>query len=137
MAHNHALLTHICWYSWRRQRRVAQAALSKEAVRSFSPILTKEATLLVSALLTNPPSSDRTKHLQRAGTSAIMSIAYDYPTVISEYDTTIKEIDNYNKRIAYAAMPGNFLVELFPWMTYIPERSYIKSSHIFVADTNP
>ncbi|KAI9454042.1 cytochrome P450 [Lactarius psammicola] len=104
---------------WRRQRRAAQAALSKEAVRSFYPILTKEATLLVSALLTN---NDRIKHFQRVGASATMSILYDYPTLMSEHDTIIEEIDDYNKRVAYAAMPGNFLVDLFPWMMYIPER---------------
>jgi len=55
-----------------------------------------------------------------------MSILYDYPTLISENDTTINEIDTYNKRVTYAAMPGNFLVEFFPWMMYIPERLYIK-----------
>ena len=125
MAHNRSLLTRKYRYSWRRQRRAAQAALSKEAVRSFYPILTKEATLLVSALLTNSPSSERSKHFQRAGTSVVMSILYDYPTLMSEHDATIKEIDNYNKRAAYAAMPGNFLVEFFPWMMYIPERLYV------------
>ncbi|KAH9015708.1 cytochrome P450 [Lactarius hengduanensis] len=91
--------------SWRRQRRAAQAALSKEAVQAYYPVLTKEATVLVSALLTNSSSSDRTKHFQRAATSAIMS----------ELITTINGIE-------YAATPGNFLVESFPWMMYIPER---------------
>ncbi|KAI9442995.1 cytochrome P450 [Lactarius indigo] len=108
--------------SWRRQRRAAQAALSKEAVQEYYPVLTKEATILVSALLTNPFSSDRTKHFQRAAASAIMSILYDYPTLISEQDTAIKGIDNYNKRAAHAATPGSFFVEFFPWMMYIPER---------------
>ena len=123
------LLTLDSSYSWRRQRRAAQVALSKDAVRNFYPILTKEATLLVSALLTNSPSSDRIKHFQRAGASVIMSILYDYPTLMSEHDMTIDEIDNYNKRAAYAAKPGNFFVEFFPWMIYIPERLY-KISHI-------
>ena len=111
------------WCSWRRQRRAAQVALSKEAVRDFYPILTKEATLLVSALLTDSSSSDRMKHFQRTGTSVIMSILYDYPTLTSEHDQIIEKIDKYNKRVGRAGMPGNFLVELFPWMMYIPERS--------------
>jgi cytochrome P450 len=126
VARNYVLLTLDSPYSWRRQRRAAQVALSKEAVRDFYPILTKEATLLVAALLTNSPSGDRTKHFQRTGTSVIMSILYDYPTLMSENDTTINEIDNYNKRAAYAATPGNFLVEFFPWMLYIPARLYIR-----------
>lgn len=126
MARNYGLLTLDSLYSCRRQRHVAQVALSKEAVRSFYPILTKEATLLVSALLANSPSGDRIKHFQRAGTSVIMSILYEYPTLMSEHDTTIDEIDNYNKRAAYAATPGNFLVEFFPWMIHIPARLYIR-----------
>ena len=77
MEHNDVLLTNKYRYSWRRQRRAAQAALNKEAVRNFYPTLTKEATLLVSALLTNSSSSDRVKHFQRIGTSVIMSILYD------------------------------------------------------------
>ena len=125
MAHTQALLTNEYRYSWRRQRRAAQAALSKEAERNFHPILTKEATLLVSVLLTNSSSSDPMKHFLRTGTSVIMSILYDYPTLISEHDTIIEQIDKYNQRIARAGRPGNFLVELFPWMMYIPERSYI------------
>ena len=112
------------WYSWRRQRRAAQAALSKEAVQDFELILTKEATLLVSALLTGSSNSDHQKHFQRAGTSVIMSILYDYPTFISERDTIIKEIDTVTRRVCHAAKPGNFLFELFPWMMYIPERLY-------------
>ncbi len=124
------------WNRWRRQRHAAQIALSKEAVRSFHPILTKEATLLASSLLTNSPSSDGIKYFQRTGTSAAMSILYDYPTVISEDDTIIEVIDNYNKRVAYSAIPGNFLVELFPWMMYIPERSYAKIHLRCLVNTN-
>lgn len=112
------------WYSWRRQRRAAQAALSKEAVRDFELILTKEATRLVSALLTGSSNSDHPKHFQRAGTSVIMSILYDYPTAIPGRDTIIKEVDTFTRRVSYAAKPGNFLFELFPWIMYIPERLY-------------
>jgi hypothetical protein len=126
MVRNYVTLSLNFSYSWRRQRRAAQVALSKEAVRSFYPILTKGATLLVSSLLANLPSGDLIKHFQRTGTSVIMSILYDYPTLKSEHDTTINEIDNYNKRAAYAATPGNFLVEFFPWMIHIPARLYIR-----------
>ena len=93
-------------------------------MRDFELILTKEATLLVSALLTGSSNSDHQKHFQRAGTSVIMSILYDHPTVISERDTIIKEVDTFTRRVSYAAKPGNFLFKLFPWIMYIPERLY-------------
>ena len=122
------------WYSCRRQRRAAQAALSKEAVQNFHPIFTKEATLLASALLTSSSSCDRTKHFQRAGTSVIMSILYDYPSILSEHDAIVEEIYTFNNRVSHAAAPGNFLVELFPWMMHIPERSYtgFPANHLLI-----
>jgi hypothetical protein len=56
------------WYSYHHKRHAAQAALSKEAVQNFHPILTKEATLLALALLTSLSSCDRTEHFQCVGT---------------------------------------------------------------------
>jgi hypothetical protein len=53
-----------------------------------------------------------------------MSILYDYPSVLSEHDAIIEEIYTFTSRVSDTMVPGNFLVELFPWMMYIPERSY-------------
>jgi cytochrome P450 len=41
------------FYSWRRMRRASHEALTKMAVQRYHPIQTKEATILVSALLEN------------------------------------------------------------------------------------
>jgi hypothetical protein len=104
-------------------RRAAHEALTKTVVQRYHPIQTKEATILVSALLTNP--ENRNKHFLRAGASTIMAILYDYPTLLTEHDKAVEDIDRLTHRGTRALASGSFLVELFPWMIHIPQRSRI------------
>jgi hypothetical protein len=97
-------------------------------VRDYHPILRKEAILLVSALLANPEA--REKHFQRASASATMSILYDYPTLETENDKTLKEIHVIIDRGSQAAAPGAHLVDTLPWMMLIPDR------FVFIYDMN-
>jgi len=52
-----------------------------------------------------------------------MSIVYDYPTTISENDPAVEDNDEYNERLGHALTPGSYLVDIFPLMKHIPERS--------------
>ncbi|KAI0291636.1 cytochrome P450 [Multifurca ochricompacta] len=106
----------------RRMRRASQAALTKTAVRDYHSIQMKEATILTSAFLTNTSGHDWKIEYQRTAASLIMTILYDYPTLTSLNDSAMKDIETYNNRVSHAAVLGNFFVELFPWMMYIPER---------------
>jgi hypothetical protein len=101
-------------------RRASHEALTKVAVLRYHPIQTKEATILVSALLANP--ENRTQHIQRAATSTIMSVLYDYPTLASAQDKAVQDMDRTSHWVAQT-MVWFFLVELFPWMMHIPQRS--------------
>ena len=101
-------------------RRAAHEALTKVAVQRYHPIQTKEATILVSALLSNPGS--REQHFQRTAASAIMSITYDYPTLASSQDKVVQDMDRSLHWAARAAA-GTSLVEFFPWMVHVPQRS--------------
>ena len=51
-----------------------------------------------------------------------MSILYDHPTLENEHDQTLKRIHTFIGRLSKAAVPGAYLVELFPWMMHIPDR---------------
>jgi cytochrome P450 len=108
------------FHSWRRMRRAAHEALTKVAVQHYHPIQTKEATILVSALLADP--ENREQHIQRTAASAIMSITYDYPTLASGLDKVVQDMDRSLHWAARAAA-GISLVEFFPWMIHIPQRS--------------
>jgi hypothetical protein len=106
-------------------RRAAHEALTKRAVRNYHPIQTKEATILALSVLSSSASCNRDKEFQRLAASTIMSIVYDYPTLTtSEHNQTIERIEQHFNRINHAATPESFLVNIFPWMMYIPERSW-------------
>ena len=100
-------------------RRAAQEALTKGAVQRYQSTLTKEATILASAVLANPEYRDQ--HFQRATASTMLSILYDFPTLTSAQDKVVQEID----RVVHQSLrtAGSSFVEFFPWMIYIPERS--------------
>ncbi|KAI0292203.1 cytochrome P450 [Multifurca ochricompacta] len=106
----------------RRLRRASQAALTKTVVRKYYSILTREATMLASGLLENGSHHDWPKEFQRTTASVIMSILYDYPPLTSAHDKAIEGIETYNDRMTRASAPGQYFVELFPWMMLIPKR---------------
>jgi hypothetical protein len=108
-------------------RRMAHEALTKKAVQNYHPVQMKESAMLASSLLSSPVSCNRDKHFQRLTASMIMSIVYDYPTLVSEHDQTIDKIEEYISRVSRAATPGAFFVNIFPWMMYIPARSWLSS----------
>jgi len=101
-------------------RRAAHEALTKVAVQRYHPIETKEATIMVSALLTNP--ENREQHIQRTAASAILSITYDHPTLTSGLEKVVQDMDRRVHQGARAAT-GTSLVEFFPWMIHVPQRS--------------
>ena len=106
--------------SWRRMRRAQHEALTKVAVLDYHSTFSKEATVLASSILNNPTALNQ--YFKRSSTSAIMSILYDYPTLEDEHDQTVTEINVFLDRMSASAAPGAHLVELLPWMIYIPER---------------
>ena len=110
-------------YSWRRMRRAAHEALIKKVVKNYNHIQTKEATVLVSSLLMPSSNLNQDRHFKRLATSTIMSIVYDYPTIMSEHDHAVDKIERYLDRVSYAAGMGSYFVDIFPWMKHIPERS--------------
>ena len=117
----------VCVHSWRRMRRASHEALTKVAVQRYHPIQTKEATILVSALLESP--ENREHHVQRTTASTIMSIIYDYPTLASGKDQVVRDIDRDIRLTARAAVRTSF-VEFFPWMVHVPKRSILCPRYI-------
>ena len=101
-------------------RRAAHEALTKVAMQRYQLIQTKEAMIFVSALLESPENLEQ--HIQRTAASTIISITYGYPTLTSGQD---KAIQDMNRQIHWAAQAaaGNSLVEFFPWMIHVPQRS--------------
>jgi hypothetical protein len=103
-------------------RRASHEALTKVAVQRYHPLQTKEATILASALLASP--ENRTQHIQRAATSTIMTMLYDYPTLASAEDKAVQDMDRTSNWVARTTA-WFVVVEFFPWIMHIPQRSDI------------
>ena len=50
----------------------------------------------------------------------MLSIVYDLPTAYSANDPIITNVNNFVERLAHYAGPGNYAVEFFTWMRYLP-----------------
>lgn len=119
--------TRMAWFfhadsddSWRRLRKAAHEGLNKGLVHQFHPIQHLEGVLLACGLLEEPHNWDG--HLRRTAASAIMSMVYDEPPIISGNDSTVTFINDFVARLTRAALPGAHLVEFLPWMMYLPLR---------------
>ena len=118
------LLTLESLNSWRRFRRAAHEALTKRATQNYHPIQMKEATILVSSLLMHSANQKLEEKFKRLAASTIMSIVYDYPTILSEHDDAVEGIEKCLSRFSEAMMMGSYFVDILPWMKYIPARSW-------------
>ncbi|KAH0835783.1 cytochrome P450 [Lanmaoa asiatica] len=124
---------------WRRLRKAAHEGLNKGIVHRFHPTQHLESVLLACSLLAQPENWDG--HLRRTAASAIMSMVYDEPPIISGNDESVGAVNDFVARLTRAALPGAHLVEFFPWMMYLPkilapwrqkaEASYITDSAMF------
>jgi hypothetical protein len=101
-------------------RRAAHEGFGKGSVKRFYETQMTEAVLLAGDCIEKPAQYD--KHHHRAAASMILSAVYGYPTITSEQDHTVEAINDFANRLTRAACPGAYLVELFPWMKYIPSR---------------
>jgi hypothetical protein len=88
----------------------------------------KEVTILVSSLLSRYANHKQDWHFKRRAVSTIMSIVYDDPTILPESDHghAVEGIEKSNGRLVHAALTmGSYFVDIFPWMKYIPARSWL------------
>ncbi|KAJ7163864.1 cytochrome P450, partial [Mycena crocata] len=123
---------------WRRLRKAAHLGLHLRAAEAYYPIEEREAAILVQDLLRDPSQWDA--HIRRFYahpylpvvlalyllTSALPSFRSprnfgSLPHVGSVYNTTVRRINDLMHRVVQAALPGNFLVEIIPWMCYLPD----------------
>jgi len=112
---------YIFFPSWRLMRRAQHEVSTKAVVRDYRrPTFSKEAIILASSILRNPKPLDQ--DFKRSSASATMSILCGYPTLEDGYDETVREINTFGERLSAAGTPREHLVELLPWVIYIPER---------------
>jgi hypothetical protein len=99
-------------------RRAADEELTKGSVKRYHEKQMAEAVILGCDWLSEPAKWDR--HLRRATVSTTLTIIYGHPPIKSEQDRTVELINDLARRFTRAALPGAYLVEIFPWMRHIP-----------------
>ncbi|TDL16829.1 cytochrome P450 [Rickenella mellea] len=103
---------------WRRMRRAAHEGLNIRASETYQPLQEEESAVLVSNLLQEPDEWD--DHLKRSAASTVLSAVYGLPPIASKDDPLVTRINDLMHRLVRAALPGAYLVEIFPIMLYLP-----------------
>jgi len=103
---------------WRKLRRAAQEGLNVRASEKYQPLQQQEAAVLVTNMIREPESWD--SHLRRSAASTVLSAVYGWPPIGKSSDPLVNRINDLMHRLVRAALPGAFLVEIFPVMKYLP-----------------
>ncbi|KAJ7610296.1 cytochrome P450 [Mycena polygramma] len=103
---------------WRKMRRASHEAFNLRASEKYQPSQYKEAAMNLLDLIDDPKVW--VNHLKQTTASSILAAVYAWPRKRSRDMTIINRIHAHTARIARAVVPGAFLVEVFPWMKWLP-----------------
>ncbi|KAJ7639327.1 cytochrome P450, partial [Roridomyces roridus] len=102
---------------WRHHRRTFTNYFRENTMHNYHPVLLKETRGLLKRFLDTPDNFHAIVRLAFA--AEIMSITYGIP--VNDFDNEYIEIaDKATSAVAQAAVPGAFLVDLFPMLAYVP-----------------
>ncbi|KIJ46265.1 hypothetical protein M422DRAFT_165543 [Sphaerobolus stellatus SS14] len=102
---------------WRRHRRAMHEEFHVGVVDAFRPSQLKHTRELLRRVLSTP--EDYAEHLRHAAGAVIMEVTYGIH-VKEEDDPYLMAAEVSLKAFGEAGVPGTFLVDIFPWMKYIP-----------------
>lgn len=94
--------------------------LNAHASKQYHNFQNVEAILLTKDLLKTPEFYVR--HLHRATTSSLLSILYALPPCPDPFEPSLVLITELTQDVLNAAAPGQYLVEFFPILRYLPSR---------------
>ncbi|KIY64170.1 cytochrome P450 [Cylindrobasidium torrendii FP15055 ss-10] len=102
----------------RRFRKASHEGLNKTVTESYRPSQHTEAIIMAAGVLEAPERL--TEHFKRNSASAVMSMIYDHPPLTSGTSEAVRNVGELMIRLTRSAMPGAHLVEIFPWLRYVP-----------------
>ncbi|KAF9458686.1 cytochrome P450 [Collybia nuda] len=103
---------------WRRMRRAVHDSLNIGAAEKYRPLQEIEAVRLVNNLLHDPDNWD--SHFKRSAASTVLGTAYGWDPIEPKDDPIVERINGITHRSVRAALPGAYLVEIFPVMNHLP-----------------
>ncbi|KAF8676960.1 cytochrome P450 family [Rhizoctonia solani] len=109
---------------WKKSRRLMHPQLNKQASKSFHESQEREARLLLQRLMSITEQVDSSEELYqeffRTLANTLMYTIYGYH-LHDLNDPILKEVLQLVENLLRAAMPTNFLVNVFPSLRYVPE----------------
>ncbi|KAG9074745.1 hypothetical protein FS749_013664 [Ceratobasidium sp. UAMH 11750] len=104
---------------WRKQRRMTHDVLKNSVNGQHFARMEAETRAMLKRMLDSPHANFE-KEVRRNIAAQIMSTVYGY-TVTSSDDYFVRSVQTVIENFSHAALPGNFLVNLIPWLKYVPE----------------
>ncbi|RXW17960.1 hypothetical protein EST38_g7905 [Candolleomyces aberdarensis] len=103
---------------WRKQRREFHANFNQAVVEIYHPIILDERIGFVKALSSHP--SDYSEHTKTYFTNIVITATYGIKPKGLD-DPLVTKPNVTNDGFSIAGRTGAFLVDLVPWLTYVPE----------------
>ncbi|THU83604.1 cytochrome P450 [Dendrothele bispora CBS 962.96] len=102
----------------RRFRKAIHSGLGTKALASYHPIEEHEARIYLKEVSKNP--ADFRNSVKRYTGAVIMATMYGHTVTTFDSDKYVKKIFASAARFAGSLAPGEFLVDVFPWLRYVP-----------------
>ncbi|RYP40772.1 hypothetical protein DL767_001418 [Monosporascus sp. MG133] len=101
---------------WNRQRKALHTGL--RSLDSFSDWLPQEAAMLTANMLRSP--NDWRQHFELAVHAGSCAVAYGNGLRRDAMPRRASQMNAYFEHMVAAQTPGAYIVELFPWLNYLP-----------------
>ncbi|THV05811.1 cytochrome P450 [Dendrothele bispora CBS 962.96] len=103
---------------WRKMRRASEHALGAKISSNYHHTQTSESILLAHGVMNQPQTW--LSQIKRASSSTSLSTVYDLPP-LNLNDPIIGFMNDLIDYLARLAVPGNYLVDMFPFLEHFPQ----------------
>ncbi|OAX31627.1 cytochrome P450, partial [Rhizopogon vinicolor AM-OR11-026] len=103
---------------FRRMRRVLHTHLQPKVAETYQPMQMSQAKKMVIDILDDP--YDFHNHVITYAATTIMKVAYGKDTPTTTADPAVKAVRRSLDRSHIDLRPGTFLVDVIPWLKYLP-----------------
>ncbi|KAG8744096.1 hypothetical protein FRC10_010777 [Ceratobasidium sp. 414] len=107
----------------KRIRRLLHDGMSLKAMQSWQPLQEQEALRFIQRLLYTP--QDLVAHIRQTAGATVVKLTYGY-TVHDQSDEHIIAAEQAMESFSLLTAPGAFMVDMFPWLQYVPSASFKK-----------
>ncbi|THH22507.1 hypothetical protein EUX98_g8187 [Antrodiella citrinella] len=104
---------------YRKFRKLGHEGLNPRASEQYTPFQERESRILIQDLLTD--STKWSAHISRAIASSTLALSYAVPPIKSYDDIIVTRINDFMHRVEQSARPGEYIVDIFPILNYLPE----------------